>query len=399
MNILLLLPLLSISQAKTLEPKANAGNYAKHPVFLAITSVLKPYGNFETKIVEEEKVVQKALSPSEKMIEEIKAKNRAALAKRDQESKLNEKLSGPELWKKQVDQAQASWAKEISETRAQWQKEQDVFLGRIKIYKESTFKIPVKEEKIIEKKVIERDIPDSFLVEGALDVPVRDQDQRPTCASFAGIKSLEILLAQNGETKDLSEQYLYWASKPDCQNSPCTTKGSWVTPGFNYSKNQLMPDIPLESACLYQKDWQTSNETQVPLNERCKNGEVKVESFEFARTLADVLMNVKKGMPVIMAATLTENFYKNQGLVTLEDSTKNLGVGLDSHATGHAFTAVGVIELPEKLRIIEGGYCLVVANSWGVGWGAGGFSCLTEKWLLKYRLNSPFVAVTKISIK
>ncbi len=100
-----------------------------------------------------------------------------------------------------------------------------------------------------------------------------------------------------------------------------------------------------------------------------------------------------------MAAKLTENFYKNQGLVSLGEADKKLGVGLDQHALGHAFLAVGLMELPEKIKTQEGSFCIVIANSWGKGWGAGGYSCLTEKWLTKYRQPAPFAAVTHISVR
>lgn len=43
--------------------------------------------------------------------------------------------------------------------------------------------------------------------------------------------------------------------------------------------------------------------------------------------------------------------------------------------------------------------CLIVVNSWGKGRGAGGYSCLTEKWMEKFRQPFSFVALTKCSIK
>lgn len=97
-----------------------------------------------------------------------------------------------------------------------------------------------------------------------------------------------------------------------------------------------------------------------------------------------------------MSSKLTPNFYINEGMVTMDDSEKNGSV--DSHAMGHAYLAVGIMELPEKLHSKEGKFCLVVNNSWGKGWGAGGYACLTENWLLKFRLPSSFVAVSSVSL-
>jgi hypothetical protein len=57
---------------------------------------------------------------------------------------------------------------------------------------------------------------------------------------------------------------------------------------------------------------------------------------------------------VIIAAKLSEDFYRNSGLVTLKESSANLGVGLIRHALGHAF-----IELPENARAQKGRFCIV----------------------------------------
>jgi C1A family cysteine protease len=113
--------------------------------------------------------------------------------------------------------------------------------------------------------------------------------------------------------------------------------------------------------------------------------------------LSDVIEKLKENKPVIVAAKLTENFYVNKGLVTLEDS-QNTGKKQDSHSLGHAFLAVGVIELPVKLKSTEGDYCLLVANSWGKGWGAGGYACITQKWMEKYRQPSAFIALSSAKI-
>lgn len=388
------------SFALTLGPKPVSSVDQSHPVIQSLLTQLKPYGEFSTKTETKTVMEKKELSRGEQMIEEAKARNRALLQakqnKEKEQTKKESKLSGMDLWREQAEQTQNAWAEEVKNQRAQWQKEQDIFLGKIKVYKENTFKIPVKVETIIEKK-IESKVPEILVVGGALDVPIRDQEARPTCAAFAGIRSLEVLAAQNGKDLDLSEQYLYWASKPDCQQSPCQSKGSWVTTGFQYSMKQTRVDIPQEKVCAYNKNTQNSNETQIPLGPDCQMGEVQVESFTPVKTLTDVLQTLKSNLPVILAIKLTENFYLNQGLVTLEN--QNVGGKLDEHSLGHAVLAVGILELPVKMKEKEGSYCLIVANSWGLGWGAGGHACLTESWLLRNRMSASFVAVNRLKLK
>jgi C1A family cysteine protease len=92
---------------------------------------------------------------------------------------------------------------------------------------------------------------------------------------------------------------------------------------------------------------------------------------------------------------LSKNFYLNNGHVF---KTKNLSLGKDSHAQGHALLLVGVMELPAKLHATQGRFCTIVANSWGEGWGKGGYACLSDAWFDQFRYNIPFLSVEKVSV-
>jgi C1A family cysteine protease len=389
--------------AAVIEPVKSEYKYQDAPEFQAIMANLKTFGDFSQKaqaeVVEEK---PKTMSRGEQMVEEAKARNRAILAERNKQEKAaaetDSNMSELDKWKAEEKKTLNEWKKESRDTLNQWKREQDIFLGKIKVYKENTFTLPVKEEKIIEKKIPVEAIPDVHIVNGAFKVPVRDQSARPTCVAFAGIRAIETILAQNNIDNDLSEQYLYWAGKPSCQKSPCAEKGSWITSSYRYSKEAPQIDIPLESNCAYKGESLPANETQVPLPATCHQGVTKVQNFREVRTIAEVVDHVKRDIPVVIAAKLSENFYQNKGLITLADS-KSTGAKLDGHAMGHAFLAVGVMELPEKLKATEGNFCIVVANSWGKGWGTGGYSCITQNWFEKFRQPSPFIAVTKVSVK
>ena len=414
LNALVLILVSFTLSAKTIQPVSeNDSSIESRPEYLAILAKVKSYGTFTTKVDPNkapEKVEEKPKEKSrgELAVEEAKARNRAIIAQQtaaekklaDSKDDMTKDSFAAELakMKEEDKRIRDGWKKEVKDQLKIWQTQQKIFLGKIKVYKEATFPIPVKEEpkKIVERPIAPRDIPEFHIVHSAFKVPVRDQEGRATCAAFTGIRAVEILLAQNGETNDLSEEYFYWASKPDCQNGPCSKRGSWVTRGYDYSMNRTMVDIPLEKSCSYNTKIDTNNETHVPLQTGCTQGVTKISKYEQVKTLADVVDRLKKNMPVIMSSKLTPNFYINEGMVTIEDSEKSGNV--DSHAMGHAFLAIGIMELPEKLHEKEGKYCLVVNNSWGTGWGAGGYSCLTENWLTKYRLNSSFVAVNSISI-
>jgi C1A family cysteine protease len=402
MNLLILLFVSHALLAASLTAVSTDYDYKSRPEFEAIMGQLKPYGEFteKTEKTEPSTVVPeiKPMSKGQQAVEEAKARNRAIIASQKTTEANPEMEEGPAKWRAETKKVQEQWKKEVKDQLKQWQKEQKIFEGKIKVYKENTFVLPVKEEKIVEKKVSLSTLPDVHIINSAFEIPVRDQNSRPTCSAFSGIRAMEILLAQNKRLLDLSEQYFYWASKPNCQNGPCTEKGSWITNGYRYSKQQSQIDIPLETYCTYKAESQPANETQVPLTPTCKDGVAQVNAYEEVRTLSEAIDKLKKDFPVVMAAKLSENFYKNSGLITLEDSKKISGK-MDSHSLGHSFLAVGVMELPVKLHSTEGNYCIVVVNSWGKGWGAGGYSCITQNWFEKFRQPSPFVVVTKVSVK
>lgn len=378
--------------AEILTPSTNT-DLTTASEFKILFEQVKSLGEYK-----KEEVQPKVLSRGEQLIEEAKAKNRALIAKKIADEKKQDKLEGIEALKASVDKAHEEWNLEIQKARAQWQKEQDQFLGRIKTYQENTFKIPVKEIKIVEKQLIEK-LPEVFVVQKSFEIPIKDQMNRPTCAAFAGIRAIETLIAQStNQTKDLSEQYLYWSSKPQCQSSPCTIKGSWVTNGFDYSIHQSKLDIPEEISCSYIPESLSNNETQVPLTKDCYQGKAKIIDYKTVESISDLYLNLKKNQPAIIATKLTENFYVNKGLVLVSESEKKFGLPLNGHSQGHALLAIGFIEYPEKVKSVEGNYCILVANSWGRGFGVGGYSCISENYLKKFRIAAPFIIINKIQI-
>ncbi|MBT3583612.1 MAG: hypothetical protein HN509_01790 [Halobacteriovoraceae bacterium] len=294
----------------------------------------------------------------------------------------------------------SDWRKQRAATYKRWKEKQKIFYKNIKYYKKAQFNfeapvvsIPKRE---LKKPVSTAPRDKYHVIPGALDAPVRDQGRRPTCAAFAGIRAIELLLRSSDVKQDLSEQYFYWASKPNCQNRPCTQRGSWVLKGFGSSKSSFSPNIPGENACPYKKQQVNGNETQTPLTNRCKSGSVKVSGYKRLSSLDDIMGALKSNQPVVAGFKLSPNFYKNNGLISYGASFVN--GKMDSHAMGHAVLLIGYMQLPEKLHGREGRVCLLVANSWGEGWGRGGHACVTERWVRQYRIENAFVALNKADI-
>jgi C1A family cysteine protease len=302
-----------------------------------------------------------------------------------------------ELVKERVLKEHKDWKKKYIKKLRKLALEQKEFVTRTDEYKKGITDIPLVLP--VNKKELKKNIENTiekeyFLIDGATSIDVRDQRVRPTCSAFAGVRLMEILLAQNSYDWDLSEQYFYWASKEDCQQRKCSSKGSWVGHGINFEKKQQTPSIPLEEDCPYNGLNSHENETQLPLSRSCKKGKVGIRDFNYHQTLDAVLKQINLGKAVIASLRLSPNFYKNQGLVLY--SERFSGNEKDQHNGGHAVVFVGYMKIPKALN--EGSLCFITANSWGEGWGIDGHACLSERWILEHRKKNPFVTIDALEI-
>jgi len=349
------------------------------------------------------------------IVSRLKKENQAGFSKRAENDADNDSgdlksqyLRNLSKLKKQTKKTYAGWQEKTRETYAKWREKREDFLKNLPQYKQNTFspqsfslsssdrgslKTPSRLAKLKNAKKISTN--DVQVIPEALEIPVRDQGRRPTCAAFAGVRALEVLMAGSGQIVDLSEQYFYWASKPECQSSPCSSRGSWVIGAFKNSQKSSHPDIPKESSCPYVDSSMPGNETQVPLSNTCQSiGSAGVQEFYPLSNLAQILESLNENIPVVGGFKLSPNFYTTTGLVDYQG--RNSGGKQDAHAAGHALVIIGYMKLPSRMHASEGDICLIVANSWGEGWGAGGHACLTRKWFENYSIPKAFMALKTI---
>jgi C1A family cysteine protease len=290
-----------------------------------------------------------------------------------------------------------TWNDFAQQFYAQWKQEQLNYLQNVVQYKAGLVGEKVADRFRLKKKMKQstQAAPGEIrVITGSLDFPVRDQAGRGTCASFTGVRLLEIVLQQNGLPSDLSEQYFYWSSKPKCQTSPCTKSGSWFFEGFEFSKKASGPNIPLEADCPYNPKPDPANDTQIPLGAPCSKGFAKVKRFTILKDTHDeVVAAIRRGQPVAGAFYLSENFFENQGLITLAGARKSQR----EHSGGHAIVLTGYMALPESLHSSEGKVCFLTTNSWGKGWGMGGHACLTERWMQEHAI-SHFTVIDEMEV-
>ena len=330
--------------------------------------------------------------------EKIKSMNRAKKA--EPKDWLAQKKKETSKWQHEKRNQVTTWLKIKKALIQKWQIEKTKYKKNIPFYKnhalnssqishfennliEETLKKRNERPKIIKKETPPPTLLKKFVIKKAFTPPIKNQKFRPTCSSFATIRALEILLAQKGkESIQLSEQYFYWLSKPRCQKTPCVSKGSSAYYGTKASQKKSFPDIPLAIHCPYQEQHIQGNETQIPLETSCLKGHTKVKNFELLRdgNLAPIIKAFHNNYPIVAGMKLSSHYYSNNGHVFMRDLLKK--GKRDLHAKGHAMLFVGYMKLPKKLHPTEGKICFLTANSWGTGWGVGGYSCLSQNWVL-----------------
>ena len=340
---------------------------------------------------EEEERIQKEKEREEMLREEEELQKREELKRKLEAERRKEEASKAEEERKHKEEMQRKKAEE--EALRKRQEEEEARLREQKIQEEKQLQEQKRQEEIRKQK--SESAISWHIISGALDYPIRNQSNRGTCASFATIRAIELKSKQKNVVVDLSEQFFYWASKPECQDTPCSSQGSWPVSALEYGKKNF---YPTEKQCPYSNRFVSKNDTQTPLSSSCSNqGPVGVASYEMGTKTSDIIGWLQQDHPVVIATTLTPNYYANEPWIDYQNREK--GKPLDSHGGGHAYLLVGYVKLPKSLHKQEGEYCFVAANSWGEGWGKGGHACISERWLETYRIPNPYIAVTNVRLK
>lgn len=245
---------------------------------------------------------------------------------------------------------------------------------------------------------------DFHIIPQSMHIPIRDQAYRGTCVAFAFVRGMESILASRGKPIDLSENHFYWLAKNECRtpgqcvctedqrdnpSSGCVTDGlslsnavkAFQQPGSGF---HVVP----EAECSYKTHPYPLELTGTPLQE-CqpfKSPVAKPAETAVARSSAEWLDSILNNRPLIFGAGVTKRMMQKNDTSSRQSvgQAVNMLQGDSQIGGGHAMLGIGIIKLPQKYWPSEGRYCLITANSWGQGYGLGGYTCFTEKWLGKY---------------
>lgn len=141
---------------------------------------------------------------------------------------------------------------------------------------------------------------EDFLISTADRMPVRDQGERGTCASFAGVGALESFLLKkypHVPALDLAEQLFYFASKPACQNGGCgyADQGSLTDDGFNASISGAY-DLPTEATCTYNPRFGPDDVQARYTRSACLEGQVaRVTEIGYVESAQEIYDTVRNG--------------------------------------------------------------------------------------------------------
>lgn len=183
-------------------------------------------------------------------------------------------------------------------------------------------------------------------------LPVRHQGRRQSCLAFASSTAHE---HQMHSTEHLCVEYLFFhaVARTPSQNPLAGTtmaaaaaaladEGQPVETAWPYTSDQLSPWTPPTFTSPLHKTVMTPG----------------------TLTFDGIVAALNAGVPVVLGLVITDAFYRPDVAGRIPNRTQDIERG------GHAVLAVG------HGKDTAGEASLLIRNSWGLGWGQGGYAWL-----------------------
>ncbi|HUG12531.1 MAG TPA: C1 family peptidase [Opitutaceae bacterium] len=225
-----------------------------------------------------------------------------------------------------------------------------------------------------------------------LELIVKDQGNRPSCAVYAVVSALELQAYEvNGRPEKYSEQYLIWATMQAVgERAPVAldSDGAGVIRDAGFSLDEVFHalnrfGIPTHEAMksVFGEDTGAVEMPREMIAEARKRSAVipyavpGSNESEMAVNMVHVLNN---GLPVVIAIRWPHQDAARGGLLSTQPPIQDYA---------HAVTVVGYSSETGKTGDIR----FIFKNSWGPKWGAYGYGFVDMQYLSKNLLGAAFI--------
>jgi len=213
---------------------------------------------------------------------------------------------------------------------------------------------------------------------------VYDQGQLGSCTANAICAAYEYeMKKQEGNYKPMSRLFLYYLER-DMEGTVNEDSGAQIKDGiFATEKTGLC----LEELYPYNID----NFTVKP-EETCyinANNHKTVEACRIEQNVDDIKQCLLDGYPIVFGITVYESFESEEVAKT---ATVPLPQKNEKVLGGHAIVIVGY-------KQINNSNYFIIRNSWGTGWGDGGYCYIPEAYILDSELSEDFWSIKLVDDK
>jgi hypothetical protein len=222
-----------------------------------------------------------------------------------------------------------------------------------------------------------------------MELGVKNQGRRPSCAVFAIVSALEFQNAQRThEPQKLSEEYLIWATRRTTHRAPPAPTGEEASPratedadegfsllevvaalrGYGIPPQSAMPNTFGRSMATIAEPPSTAIDAARPHQRVAVH---LIPGHDNATRIGNIVHALNAGMPVPVGIAWPN--YRSLRGGFLSRQTPMLG-------SGHAVTIVGYRASTDRIEDLN----FIFKNSWGVEWGQGGYGVVTYGYLQQH---------------